>query len=688
LADLNRNDFLFGLLKRGFLFYLLLLFIMGAARVFFIFYYAPQGLLDSNQADLWKALTMGLRYDTMVGSYLLAPYVLLSIFVSIFRSRKLSNSLVSISSFFYFLATLLVIFFVGSDLAFYNYFQDRLNILFFGILEDDTKALATTLWKNYPVHYYLGAILGLFTGVWIVCKKIFKSFDRRRSFFQPGPLKFIFLSVVPVVLIFGGARGGYGDLVLSPKYADFSKSLFYNQSALNGILTFKNAYKLREKRSSSEYSLEKEMGYKKIHDAFSEYLGYDTSPTKEQYLVRLLQRRTPVNETIETARPHVVVFIMESFGANWIQYNTQNFDFLGPLKNHIEQDMYFKNFISSDNGTIGSLMTIGTNIPNRPGARFLSESRYMQTELESASHLPYKENGYETSFIYGGKLGWRGIGKFFKHQNYHHVEGESHIRESLNLKGRSGTEWGLYDEHLFNYVKKKLVEAKRPQFILALTTSNHPPFEMPANYIAPSKLEIPKELKSKIAREEGMFLKRFQAFQYSNVSLSNFLEDIKTGDLAQKTVVSFTGDHNFWGFINYDLKDAFAKYQVPFYIYAPKSITPKEYNKEKFGSHEDIFPTLYNLTLSDTSFLAFGEDLLSPSDSFALGTSVYAGKSGLVLGGQIYKWSEAPLVEGKSDVAVPVLNRVYRSSLSVSDFYLRHKFSESLSRSRHKIGHP
>lgn len=680
LADLNRNDFLFGLLKRGFFFYLLLLLVMGAARVFFIFYYAPQGLIEANQNDLWQALYMGLRYDTMVGSYLLAPYALLSIIVSLFKSRKVANALLGLSSFVYFLAFLIVILFVGSDLAFYNYFQDRLNILFFGILEDDTKALATTLWKNYPVHYYLGGLLIFLLGTWIVCKKVFSSFHRSRSFFQPGPVKYIFISISSLILLFGGARGGYGDMVLSPKYADFSKSLFFNQAALNGLITFQQAYKLRQKRSSSEYSLEREFGYKKIHEAFSDYLGYDTSPTKEQHLVRLLQRRTPVNDLVEQKRPHVVVFIMESFGANWIQYNSESFDFLGPLKSHIKEDIFFNNFISSDNGTIGSLMTIGTNIPNRPGARFLSESRYLQTELDSASHLPYKENGYETSFIYGGKLGWRGIGKFFKHQNYHHVEGESHIKDALELKGRSGTEWGLYDEHLFNYVKKKLVEAKRPQFMLVLTTSNHPPFEMPSTYNAPSTLKIPSSLKSKITREEDMFLKRFQAFQYANVSLSNFLDEVKGSDLSDKTVVSFTGDHNFWGFINYGLEDAFAKYQVPFYIYVPKDIAPKTYTPNKFGSHEDIFPTLYNLTLSDTPFLAFGEDLLSPSESFALGTSVYAGEKGLVLGGQIFNWSKAPLVKSKGDRPIGRLEKIYRSSLSISDFYLRHRFNESLGR--------
>ncbi len=273
------------------------------------------------------------------------------------------------------------------------------------------------------------------------------------------------MSLASLALLFGGARGGYGDMVLSPKYADFSSNIFINQIAVNGILSFEKSVKLRKRRNSKDFHMEKAMGYKDIHEAFSDFLGVDTSPTAKDQLASLLQRRTPVNEKVDQARPHVVVVVMESFGASWIKYNSPGFDFLNGLSKHIEEDLFFKNFVSGDNGTIGSLMVVATNIPNRPGARYLSESRYMQMELPSAAHVPYKENGYETSFVYGGKLGWRDIGKYFQRQNYHHVEGENAIRNALGLEGRAGTEWGLYDEHLFDYIYKKLKDAKRPQFI-------------------------------------------------------------------------------------------------------------------------------------------------------------------------------------------------------------------------------
>lgn len=672
-ADLNRCDFLFISLKKALGLYCLMLFLMMVGRIAFFVYFSPPGLLEGNGADIAEAFYMGWRYDTIVASYLLIPFVLLSLFISLFKSRKATNAFFRLASVFYFFAVFAVAFFVGADLGFYSYFQDHLNILFFGFLEDDFQALATTIWKNYPVIPMSAGVAVIVTGIFLTVRWIFSSVDRSRSLFHPGPLKYIFMSFASIALLAGGARGGYSEFVLSPKYADFSSSIFINQAALNGMVTFEKAFKLRQSRSAANFSMEKAMGYNEgVHQAFSDFLGLDTSPTDESQLTSLLQRRTALNDDLKERKPHVVMFIMESFGGSWNQYNSETFNFLGPLKKHIQEDIYFDNFIASDHGTIGSLMAIASNIPTRPGARYLSESRYMQTELPSSAHRPYLLNGYETNFVYGGKLGWRGIGKYFHHQGYHNVEGENAIRKNLSLSGRSGTEWGLYDEHLFNHILKKLETAKRPQFVLVLTTSNHPPFEVPESFKAPGKLEIPQELKSRISREEGLFLERFKSFQYSNTVLSNFIDSVKEGELAEKTVVSFTGDHNFWGFMNYEGKDRFTKLKVPFYIYAPEKLRPGAFDKNKFGSHEDMFPTLYHLTLSDTPFIAFGENLLGNGPSYAIGGHAYAGEEGLVYKGQSYDWDGgAPKVGEKSLEKFDGLRKVYRSSISVADFFLR-----------------
>ena len=133
----------------------------------------------------------------------------------------------------------------------------------------------------------------------------------------------------------------------------------------------------------------------------------------------------------------------------------------------------------------------------------------------------FKKKGYETNFYYGGKLGWRDIGKYFRYQKYDNLYGENAIKKQLNLSGRSGTEWGVYDEHLFNGILAKLKNSKIPQFVLALSTTNHPPFETPSNY-PKKKIEIPDNLKNKVSREKDIFLSRF-FLKHLNILIKNLL---------------------------------------------------------------------------------------------------------------------------------------------------------------------
>lgn len=674
--ELTRNDYLYYAYTRLLKVYFLIIGILTSFRVGFVAYYTDKEIYTDYISDLIYAFFMGWRYDTIVASYLLIIPFLLFWLTSLLKSRKIFNFTSWFIGVYFYLATVIVLFISISDVGFYSFYQDHLNILFFGLLEDDTEAVMKSIWKNYPLEFAIVGFVVFLICIYFYFKRAFHFMVyEQRSVFNSGFFKYIFLSFIGITLLLGGARGGYGMMVLSPKYADFSKSLFVNQVALNGIITFEKAIKLRQQRTSLEFNMAKALGYgDNIYQAYSDYLGLDVSPTSKEFLVNLLERKTPVNEKVEVTKPHVIIFVMESFGGHWSQYNSEKFNFLGPLKKHFEEDIYFENFLSSGNGTIGSLMVIGTNIPYRNGARFISESRYMQLPLQCASHIPYKEAGYETSFVYGGKLGWRDIGKYFSYQKYHHVEGESHIIESLNLTGTQGTEWGLYDEHFFNHIFQKLEKSKRAQFVLSLSTSNHPPFEVPSDFQAPA-LEIPDELKNRIAREQDLFLLRFKAFQYANYKLAEFIQKIKDSDLANNTIIAVTGDHNFWGFMNYSKEETFSKYTVPFYLYIPKQLRPKNVNLKRFGSHEDIMPTLYNISLSQKPYVAFGEDLFGLSKSIAMNSDVVAGDEGIMWKGKFYKWSKQPLIDPVAiKEELSQINRQFRSTTTISDHYLRESY--------------
>src|SRR5690606_36273900 len=147
-------------------------------------------------------------------------------------------------------------------------------------------------------------------------------------------------------------------------------------------------------------------------------------------LIASLKSKLPENELLANHPPHVVLVVMESFGSYWNDQNSESFNILGDLKDHFKKGILFKNFLPAENGTIGSMVSVATSQVIRPGARFLSESEFMKTKLASSGHLPFKESGYDTPFVYGGKLGWRDLGKFLFIQKYDHLWGADEIREA------------------------------------------------------------------------------------------------------------------------------------------------------------------------------------------------------------------------------------------------------------------
>lgn len=674
--DLSRTNLFWISIRKIFQSFLILLFLFFVGRTIFTFYFIPKELITGNILDVFYAYYLGVRYDAIVISYFILPLYLIFLLLSLLKARNFINLIYKFSFVYIFVVALFIIAMIVCDLGYYSFFQDHLNILFFGLLEDDTEAVFISIWKNYPVIWLSIPIIGFFIFIWKVFKNIFKKIDNcERDTFNAGPVQFIILFFVSFVILIGALRGGYSWYVLSPKYNEFSQYQIINHIALNGIITFEKAIKLRSTRNRKNFKMYKSMGYKNIDEALIDYLGQDVQFNNDQERVRALFKRTAKSEVIEKNPPHVIMILAESFGAYWMDYNNPEFNFLGSLQKHFEEDYYFNNFLSSHNGTIGSLITLQSSIPDIPGQRYLSESTYMATPLESSVNIAYSKKGYETTFIYGGKLGWRDIGSYFKHQKYDNIIGENNIKSELKLEGGVGTEWGMYDEFIYKYIQMRISTATKPQFIFILTTSNHPPYQYPDTY-AGVEFKIPESLDKRVERERNLFNQRFSTFRYANDKIGDFLSWLKESELKNNTVVALTGDHNFFSFLTYKDDEKFKKYKVPFYLYLPEELKPDDelYDSTKLGSHEDIFATLYPLTISDGEYLNFGENLFTQEDTFAINSKGYAHHDGLIIENLNHKWIENQKIARNDEVDLKHVEKYKKSLLSVLDFYLKYQY--------------
>jgi len=396
-----------------------------------------------------------------------------------------------------------------------------------------------------------------------------------------------------------------------------SGNTFVNTLTQNGITSLQTAYSDRKVSISTDIDqMLIEYDFDKPEEAVREYLGKTDIDTIN--ITGNLLSTTPENTFLENNPPNVVFLLMESMSNYYFDLHSPQTNLLGKLEDQLKYCYVFRNFVSNTNGTISALESVMVGTPRSP----LSQSVYQNRSLNSSVAKPFYENGYNTFFITGGKLGWRNLDKFIYNQYFKNVEGEASLKKTY--PDARTCEWGVHDENVFDRIYQILNDKEgKPKFIFTLTISNHTPFETPKSY-SNYPLTISDDIKSKLKTTPEIAYKNLMSFQYSNNCLGQFIENLRKSPLGDNTIVVATGDHNTLQLFEFADKDLLRKYSVPFIIYIPEKYKPEsEVNTKRFGSHKDIFPTLFNLSLSNVSFLNTGNNMLSEESIFDFGVYNY-----------------------------------------------------------------
>ncbi|MEA3331238.1 MAG: LTA synthase family protein [Campylobacterota bacterium] len=585
---------------------LVVLSLMSFARAYL--YYAYSSASSYSSLELVSAFWLGIRLDASIVSYIYSLPVLLLFFIWLLNLKFLQKYLYGFFRlyFIFFLTFLSALTF--ADLVYFSYFAEHSTLMIFGVVDDDTDALIKTAFGNYNIPLVVLCLFGYFVILYFI---IIKTLKKTESFFLEYKIPkqaLFFLTVIAVVAFLG--RGSVGLFPLAKDIPDVSADPLVNKLPQTAGYAMLNSYEQYAKSKSGNYDLIKSSGYKgKIAKAFEIYT--QKSDIDKENLLNNLKHKTAKNELLNGRKPHVVVVMVESFGMPLLDYQSDDFNILGKLKKHFDEDTLFTNFISSSNGTVVSLEPLLLNITARPASTSFAQSAYLNTSFTQASAKVYQDAGYETSFVYGGDLSWRNVGSFMSRQGFDTVEGKAAISSSLDLDLDSiSHDWGVFDGYTYRYVLEKLKKATKPQFIFILTTNNHPPYTIPNDYKSNS-LKISQDLKEHITGDMDLAQRRFIDYAYAVDMAGEFLDTIKKSSLAKNSVVAITADNNtVEGIMRYEDHYTQTK-RVPFYIYMPDDLRPKEPIDTKVASsHKDIFPTLYNLTLYDANYMAVGTNLL------------------------------------------------------------------------------
>ena len=289
------------------------------------------------------------------------------------------------------------------------------------------------------------------------------------------------------------------------------------------------------------------------------------------------------------APPDLIFIIVEGLGSDFVSGGTYG-GFTPFFDSLSRQGLYWKNFLSTTGRTFGVLPSLLGSLP-------YGQKGFMEMGPDMPDHLSLisllKENGYHTSFFYGGNANFDLQDVFLEYQRLDRLVDQQHFTSAYakSEAGMNGFSWGYADRDLFRRSLEIMDEEKKtPRMGIYLTLSTHEPFLPPGNnYYADQfqerlpLLHIPEEFAERIRNNSPIF----SSLLYADDALRYFLETYRKRPEYANTIFVITGDHRLIPIPQGSMLDRF---RVPLLIFSPLIRRGVEFSSVSF--HSDVVPSL------------------------------------------------------------------------------------------------
>lgn len=563
--------------------------VLSLLRAVQIAWYWPQGFAAS-ASDVCAAIYQGLRFDLKVCA---AAAIIIWPLPLIVPARLHAWPTGVVATLF--VAAGLI------NLHYFGFYKTPIDPVVFGFLEDDTKAILQTIWADFPVFLTLAVLVGASWAILAGRKALYGRLNRdlnrvignRRT---PAGLTAlgVLLGLLMLVVV---AKGTLRAMALGRQHVSVTTSQFLNDMVPNGVIALKFAWDAR--RVSQNFSDPlvglRQLGFGSAYEA-AKVLGIEA--TDEQTLrTALIAHGTDKTVT----RKNLLFFLMESWSAEPLLYqDAQRFDVLGRLAPTMKESCHFSNFDSAQSGTHPALEAILFSSPITP----LTLGPQGRKPIPWAVPAVLQQAGYHTVFLTSARAGWRDLDHVLKVQGFDEIVDAS-ILEAAYPQAELGV-WGVWDSYVFRYLSEQL---KRPQeqplFVFVLTTTNHPPYDLPPEY---QRVRRDQALWGGERNADPLWA-NIDSYHYATDLLGGLVQEVRNGPQRHDTVIAATGDHNVRSFGLYATPERrYLMSQVPFIIWdegldcGPQRHLP--------ASHRDMFPTLFPLLGIHNGYVLTGRDLL------------------------------------------------------------------------------
>ena len=560
---LNEYKVLFYRLSLAYIFYFF-------ARVLFYIYNFRLLKVDSI-TDFLSLCYYGLAFDTTAILYANLLFIVFSV-LPIFKN---TNRTYQIFLFYlYFSMNLLAYATNFIDFIYYKFTFARSTIVVWNVMKHETNLLPLFISFIFD-YWHVWVLFLLFSALWIyLYKKVtVLAFEptKKVAYFGFSTVGFLFVSL----MIIGGIRGG--DFKKSTRPINLLDASRHVKNIVHSDIVLNTPFAI-------------------IRTLFSNsFIKTDFKDVNPQVINSLVQPIKTYHNNPET-KPNVVVFILESYGREYIGALNKNAKipnykshapFLDSLSQH---SMIFTNAYANGRQSIHGMSSVLAGIPAFKDA--FTSSPYPKQKIESLVST-LKSEGYNTSFFHGaanGSMGFLGFANILGIDNYY---GRTEFNDDSQFDGF----WGIWDEPFLQFMKKTLDKKKTPFFASVFTVSSHEPYIIPDKY--------------KNTFHEGN-VPIHKCAEYTDFSLKRFFNEAKKEPWFSNTIFVFVADH--CNQIYYDeFQKPINRFAVPIIIYKPNSDLVGV--NTDLAQQIDIYPTILDMIGYKKPFRSWGRSLFDTKTS-------------------------------------------------------------------------
>ena len=572
-----------------------LVLLMQLFRGFLLVWFADNLAPGTRAVQIVRCFGTGFRFDCSVVSRVVLPLALMSV-AGFWKPFNVWHA--RLRKWITWLASLLCVTVFVIDVPYFQEFHNQFDHWVFDMAFDDRHAIAVTIWKTYPVICVVIGILAIWlvVGVWGLTwwtKFAAAKFRIPDGLSRSWPRAVMPLALAAALVI--GLRGSAGRRPIQLKDAGICGDVFLDKIVMNPFFAFRSAL-LDYQMVNEGPALEMIWPHGHIREA-ARALNPSMAPSTllDDYL-----QRTALG--IPLAKPqHIFLVVMESYDAWAMEPEFAALHLTDAMQELGRAGLLVKAFVSAGPGTMPSLSTLITGLPEV--GLHVNYQPSVRAGLSTAIAPIFKRLGYRTRFFYGGYPTWQRLGDFCREQGFDEVHGGAEMSDHP-----TGNEWGVEDRMLFDYILK--MTGDEPTFDIIMTTSDHPPFSVDVAAAGFALKVLPAELaqKFKASAEDVRILGHLW---YSDHCLGEFVRQAQSR--LARSLFAITGDHYSRRCLN-PHPTIFERRAVPLVLLGPGILPFSQPPQPMAGSHLDILPTLIELAApAGFVYHAFGRNLLDYS---------------------------------------------------------------------------